>query len=836
MKKYLLSIMILFQAILLSLGVGVFSQDFFKSDAALLAVSEEVEVIKETPPEDLTDLQGAGSGQLDYWAQHLSSFDGRQFGYITSAKNQQDRNICWAYAAIGAAEASILREGIDDTANKDNLDLDEYMMAYLRFNRDGQHDPLMLTTNDTFEDNWNQGGFAHDAFAMMSQGLAPNSQKTTYSSTVENMKSYISESKYYVQNFRRIPKNKEDIKRAILKYGAVTMEYKGSSQRYVCNKGTSLGHASIIVGWDDSIPKEKFESDPPDENGAWIVKNSWGNHGFNEYGAYCFYLSYESTLGSNLYTIDLALKEDYQNLYYYDGGLSNGGRNYAADAQAAIFEAKLSSATRQEQLRAVSIYCDQGDLEANVKVYRHLTVNPGNVNDEANCPVDGTPVIDQDAHIERPGLTTIDLNKLIDLEQGEYFSVVVNCKNAYGNVPVLCSYDSGESVNDMTYFLYGGKWQSYKGNSSTYAGSSYDNQAARIRAITNTVEREEPLENDLKYARVEIPNRLLHYEQGKALTPEIQVFFDDKLLEKGKDYSVSIKNNTLPGKVEVVISGENDYFGQRTTSYNIAKAKYPPNAITETVVVYDNITKLHDISIPENWEWIDGDITLEKGYSYFAYSIRYVGEDAAFYQIVTCDFHVNKLDGPPPERIDISGATVQIVGEYTYTGKKIVPVVKVTLEGRVLNPGVDYDVSATNNINAGNNAVAIVVGKTYYTGTVEQTFTILKAKEININTTIHIYKEFENLSDIQLPADFVWQEDSLQVVDENHMRATAKYVGGNYDIQELEFEIVVTEQRKQPTISIYVWIAVGTSLALVVLVWVFLLFRQRHLKKRWKDR
>lgn len=42
------------------------------------------------------------------------------------------------------------------------------------------------------------------------------------------------------------------------------------------NSGTN--HAVTIIGRDDNYPKENFlEEHQPPENGAWLVKNSWGS-------------------------------------------------------------------------------------------------------------------------------------------------------------------------------------------------------------------------------------------------------------------------------------------------------------------------------------------------------------------------------------------------------------------------------------------------------------------------------------------------------------------------------------------------------------------------------
>lgn len=130
------------------------------------------EIISQDAPSSLKELQNADEEQLDYWASNLAKFDGRNFDYITPARDQTvNRNTCWAFAAVGAVEASILREGIDITATRENLDFDETIAAYTRHTRKGDEDPLLLTANDTYDyGKWNQGDNAVNAFAIMTQG------------------------------------------------------------------------------------------------------------------------------------------------------------------------------------------------------------------------------------------------------------------------------------------------------------------------------------------------------------------------------------------------------------------------------------------------------------------------------------------------------------------------------------------------------------------------------------------------------------------------------------------------------------------------------------------
>lgn len=812
MKKFFLTFTIILQTVLLALGVSVLSvgangsADVFayslNGDGDTVNMSE---TLSAEAPADLAELQSAQSEQLDYWAKTLTSFDGRQYGYITREKNQGGDGTCWAYAAIGATEASILREGIDPSVNRETLDLDESIAAYARYNNDGSHDPLNLTFNDTYSsDKWrSSGGFADDVFASMTQGFSPVSQKTndgSYNSDAY-IRNNITQSKYFVQSYTAVANNKDAIKRAILQYGAVTMEYKAppaTTTKYHYYSGNELGHASILIGWDDSIPSSSFGANHPKEDGAWIVKNSWGTGGIVVNGTGAFYLSYECHMSGNFYTVDMGMRDDYQNIYHYDGQVATCYRNYMAEAQAAIYEAKLSNATRRELLKAVTVDVSQGDVNVSVKIYKNLTVNAGDVNDKINVPDQGEPVSTTRVHFDKGGFHTIDLEAPVELEQGEYFSVVVSCMGKYDYVPILCSYDYGESTNDMTYRYYGGEWTSYK-RSNYYADSSPDSMAARIRAITNTVPREKPLGNDLKYARVEIPERLLFYSAGSSLVPEIKVYFGDELLEADRDYALFITDNDKPGQAGVKIEGRGTYHGERKTSYVIGKCQYPPGRIEGPIEVYSDTVWLHQIPIPENWEWKDDDLKLETGYSYWSYSIIYVGADAEFYQNTTCSFHVDKRNEAPPADIDISAAEIKIESEYTYNGAPIIPAVSVIYSGLKLNVGFDYTVTYKDNTDAGW-AVVTVQGVGRYCGQAQTSFEIKKAAlpKVRPAGVIYVGRKATNLGDTELGCDnWVWQNAYLPLTG-GETTAVAVYTGSdksNYEQTQMQITVIREERR-----------------------------------------
>lgn len=77
-----------------------------------------------------------------------------------------------------------------------------------------------------------------------------------------------------------------------------------------CSSNLNVNHSVTIIGWDDNFSRMNFpESCRPNEDGAYIVQNSWGSEwGNNGY----FYISYEdvNVEGSNLYVPDIVAFED----------------------------------------------------------------------------------------------------------------------------------------------------------------------------------------------------------------------------------------------------------------------------------------------------------------------------------------------------------------------------------------------------------------------------------------------------------------------------------------------------------------------------------------------
>lgn len=191
---------------------------------------------------------------------------------------------------------------------------------------------------------------------------------------------------------------------------------------------SALNHGVTVVGWDDTYSAENFTITPPGD-GAWIVKNSWSDQWGDE--GY-FYLSYYDTTVSEFtsFTADVGNSAGYRSYdhnYQYDlmGNRSqlNAGIEYAmlnawAGNVSEISTANIFRADGQETLRAVGITDGLAlimGVEVQTEVYRL---------DDASSPVNGELVSSQTAAVNNLNYAVVELETPVELQEGEYFSVV----------------------------------------------------------------------------------------------------------------------------------------------------------------------------------------------------------------------------------------------------------------------------------------------------------------------------------------------------------------------------------------------------------------------------
>lgn len=209
----------------------------------------------------------------------------------------------------------------------------------------------------------------------------------------------------------------------------VTSEYYNEEHSAQYNPDSMYAnHEVTIVGWDDSYPKENFSITPPGD-GAWIVKNSWSDvWGENGY----FYLSYYDTTvreyeGYLADVADSAGYYSYDNNYQYDymgmGSLLNSSAETKSieklgEINDSVSVANIFQAEGRETLRAVGVTDTRAwgeSVEVVTEIYRLK---------DGSDPVNGELVSEQTDRIDNLLYTVVELDKPVELEEGEYFSVV----------------------------------------------------------------------------------------------------------------------------------------------------------------------------------------------------------------------------------------------------------------------------------------------------------------------------------------------------------------------------------------------------------------------------
>ena len=379
-------------------------------------------------------------------------YDGRDYGYITKVKDQGDSNLCWAYSSISASEASILKQNIDTSTNYETLNLNPLAAAY-RINNRGS-DPLNNTNGENIAGDYTkQTGNPSKITTLFSQWWGPISSNDVTIDPFTN-------SNYRLENAFHILEYKDDankriseIKKAIVEYGAVTFQYNNLHDYYYYNpksetSSSSYPHACTIIGWDDTILANKFLPQAASMNGGWLIKNSYSSNPY-------FYISYDNT-SSYMYTFSYALKDKYDNNYFYDSKIDDfplRNDKYVAN----IYQSKGN-----ESLKAINVGVDGNNYSLEVEVYKDLK--------DASNPINGTLIAKEVKDFTYGGYVTISLTDEVILKNNEWFSIVVKVNN--GNAKIrLCEKN--------------GKDYSFTKTSSSF--SKLNNYVGRIKALTKNI-------------------------------------------------------------------------------------------------------------------------------------------------------------------------------------------------------------------------------------------------------------------------------------------------------------------------------------------------------------
>jgi parallel beta-helix repeat protein len=184
-----------------------------------------------------------------------SYMDWRVLDGCTPIKDQGQCGSCWAFAAMGAVECSVLIH------RGEIADLSEQWL-------------VSCTTAGTCGGGWYGVAFSHMTDTQDSCGQIGAPLESAFPYEADDVGCACpGERPYKLVSWATTTTSVDDIKRKILQYGPVAVGVSADEvfQSYlsgVYNAQTTspLNHAVVLVGWDDKQGK----------NGVWFLRNSWG--------------------------------------------------------------------------------------------------------------------------------------------------------------------------------------------------------------------------------------------------------------------------------------------------------------------------------------------------------------------------------------------------------------------------------------------------------------------------------------------------------------------------------------------------------------------------------
>ena len=478
-----------------------------------------------------------------------SKYDLRDYGLVTSVKNQAAARNCWSFAAIASLESSYIKQGYGTASDTDFSEAHLVWFAQRQRTTD-LSDPTYgdgLNCEKPFEKGGNWQRVA--ATLMRGVGLQLEKNAPWIVSYNENtlMQMQQPESARYVSYARMWglqsvrDRSIETFKEKIMQNGAATLSYwhedqptvggqidhssgynAATASYYQNSHADTFNHSVAVIGWDDNYSRTRFNANMrPGKNGAWLIKGSWGT-GYGDQGYY--WLSYYDPSICEMASYIAAPADVFDHIYQYDGAIPKAEWTITSGngLMANVFDAQ-----RNELLTHVAFYSpNETPVNATIDVYISPEADPFLYH--AGHPTRGmqkyhasTTTIE---HVEY-GYTTVELANPAPIPEGHSFTVIVTLYRADGST-VLLPVEGNKSVLLDGIEAYGGNvgdsYMSFGDNSfggfiwydtNDFPLGNMDYNNVPVKAMTRDVTLTEPT------ATVEKAPNQTTYRVGDTLNP-----------------------------------------------------------------------------------------------------------------------------------------------------------------------------------------------------------------------------------------------------------------------------------------------------------------------------
>ncbi|MBD5520827.1 MAG: hypothetical protein HDR03_06315 [Lachnospiraceae bacterium] len=231
---------------------------------------------------------------------------------------------------------------------------------------------------------------------------------------------------------------------------------------------------------------------------------------------------------------------------------------------------------------------------------------------------------------------------------------------------------------------------------------------------------------------------------GYNWTPELNIYAtiagSKKLLTKGKDYTITYKNNQKAGSnASVIIRGKGNYSGsvQFDNVFTVKDVTLDDFVITINPVEYNGGKALKP-AINFVYKETGTVVNMKAG---AAYAVKYINnknvasiESATKPTVTITEKGLNAEKKGTAKKTEnfyftittgrITAASVSEIRMQTYNGKPSKPALTIRVNGKTLKAGKDYVVTYEGNTRPNDKATARIIGIGNYSGTVNKTFVI----------------------------------------------------------------------------------------------------------------
>ena len=483
--------------------------------------------------------------------------------FVTPVRLQNPFGTCWGFAAIAAAEISILGNNLkNDPDAWKTLDLSEKQLAYFTNvplnDPDNPQNGEGITPEDITDSLqvYNKGGTCFLATSTFSQGIGPSyesDEKYNDFFTYRGANHYadqryidgkfqpysyaaeddwtIPEDMRFCQDFRlmyshMLPSPAQInfvgnymyyrdatnmIKEELLDKKGVLIGFCADTSlpsqqvsegvyidlnnwaHYTWTESAIANHAVTIVGWDDNYPKENFLKDHmPPENGAWLVKNSWGsgeedfpNAGNRHWGIEVpevdekgnpvldedgnpvmvgsgyFWLSYFDMSLRSPESFTFANVDENEHIYQHD--YLSASDMYTQTFSQPVRMANVFTSGHAETIQEISCVTAEKNLNVDYRIYI--------LNEDFENPEQGYLAASGTEVFEYGGFHRIPLQEPVYIQEGQKYSVIVTLEGQYDtyyiNTPIGLSLkgmmNQKAIINPQESFIYADEnWFDYK--------------------------------------------------------------------------------------------------------------------------------------------------------------------------------------------------------------------------------------------------------------------------------------------------------------------------------------------------------------------------------------